>query len=336
MYLIIVFTSVLASMNPLSAGNIATSLANEYLNGFPAPDQDTHTENLRDHLVAWLSSTAYTLTPTIADLMDEEDVQQCWKYVLFLSADSIHTCLKRWTSSRLHFIFYGQLFGLIGNGKTCPTCEEPCTLRHRVHKTRNQDYWWRCRRQSHGETCATEISIFQDSWFSGVHEPGQLLDVIVLHLLRVPRARICSLVGCDSKTYRKWIQDLQMLCDDMLTTVKVSIREAADVDAMYLSAHNKFSYGREMGAQDRYKENTLIDCQQRGSQRYSVLVTDAHENATAADQLVTATVEKKTDIFTDGGHGPASAWLHFEDILECCRKTVNHSKWLKDPNTGMM
>ena len=109
-----------------------------------------------------------------------------------------------------------------------------------------------------------------------------------MHLLHVNRQSAHTLLQLQKKTSTRHVRDYQILCDDMLTHVAIKIQHQADIDGTYLSGRttNKRSHGREMGDLDRYAEKTLIDIQQRDSQRYSVLVTNAHENCEAVDQLV--------------------------------------------------
>ena len=92
---------------------------------------------------------------------------------------------------------------------------------------------------------------------------------------------------------------------------------------------NKDSHSMKMGEQNRHAEKTLIDAQQvtlGGSQRDSVLATDAHENCEAVDTLILASMEPGTATNTDGGHSNISAFNHCEDLLGAPRQTVNHSK----------
>jgi hypothetical protein len=120
-----------------------------------------------------------------------------------------------------------------------------------------------------------------------------------------------------------------------MAKVTMKLNGEVEVDGTYLSGRKtvKKSYGRARGKQ-RYKEKTLIIAQKRKSRKCTILLTNKHENAKAADELA-QTIEEKTPIFTDGGHSKISAWVHLETVLDTTRQTCNHSRHFVNPTTGV-
>jgi hypothetical protein len=124
----------------------------------------------------------------------------------------------------------------------------------------------------------------------------------------------------------------------MTSVIPTKLKGEVEVDGTYLSgrkSEKKGAGGRVMGAKGRYAEKTLLIAQQRNSQRCTILHSRRHENCVDADALAeTISAEETTTIFTDGGHSAISAWYHLAAILNCERRTVNHSRHMVDPTTG--
>jgi hypothetical protein len=247
----------MTSSHPLASANNAAQLGERYLSGFPAVDQDEFTIKVRDHLIAWLSTTVFHVVPSISQFMLREDLDVLWKNIPFVSARPLWACLKHVTLTTKNFIFYGQLVGSIANERTCPSCSELCELKELSRANRASEgkveYCWRCQRSS----CNTKCSILKDNWWAKCKDAGKRqFDSVFLHLLHVNRRSAHELLQLEEKTSTCHIRDYQILCDDMLTHVAAKIQNQADIDGTCLSGSttNKVSHGREMGDLDRYKE----------------------------------------------------------------------------------
>ena len=154
-------------------------------------------------------------------------------------------------------------------------------------------------------------------------------------MMQVSRADITPLLGVSRRQVSRWVCHLQKLFADMLTTIKTLIRNAFDIDSLYLGGEMsmKMSYGRRRGAL-RYREKQIMIIQQRNSRHLAISISTDHESAEMADELATTTVAKKTPGFMDSGHSKISAWVHLEEKLEAPLLTCNHSIGFKDPETG--
>ncbi len=161
-----------------------------------------------------------------------------------------------------------------------------------------------------------------------------------MHTMRVSERSMLSLLDVSQSSLTRWIADYQNNCLDMLAVIETKLQGEVEIDGTYLSGRKtekKGAGGRVMGARGRHAEKTLLMIQQRKSQRFTALQTQRHENAEAADQLALASVEpgSETTLFTDGGHSLISAWNHLPSLLNCERRTVNHSRHMVCPRTGI-
>lgn len=98
--------------NPLSACDTATELGDMLLAAFQPKDQDEFSEELAEHVIMWLRTTVFRITPEILSIVA---MPECWSYVPFVTSRSIEDSMAWVMSSEHATIFFLQLFGLLRN-----------------------------------------------------------------------------------------------------------------------------------------------------------------------------------------------------------------------------
>jgi hypothetical protein len=236
------------------------------------------------------------------------------------------------------FIFCMQKLLLVRNSFTCTVCGEQCEL-----EPRDDGYSWMCP----AFNCnTTVVTVYIDSYFYGKQYPWKAIDFAFMDLsLGAPVGKMREVLGGLAKStgtdLNMWLQEL---CGTMLLHINTRLTGEVDIDGTYTGGEGSQKLGWGGGTHRgalRYKKQGFIVVQERkvsrkgvgnkNGRRMQVASTGANENQKDADLAALNFIDPGSTVFSDAG----VAFAHMAHVVGGDHFTVNHSKFFKDPETGV-
>ncbi len=176
--------------------------------------------------------------------------------------------------------------------------------------------------------CRNQKSIFKDTIFYKSNlKLNIILHIAYLYLLKMPIKGIMTSTGCSPNTITKWCLNVRQLCTDSLELEEKKIGGEGIIVEIDETKLGKRKYHRGHRVDGVW---CVCGIERTGEKRSFVIPVD-NRNESTMRNIIENYVYPGSTIYTD-------CWKAYNnpcDDLNIPHYTVNHSKYFKDPITGV-